>query len=216
MHEEISRKHSMAGQPDLDIVGLGGRKTEIAARKGDHTIVQTEPLENRLGVTGQFLEPFGRVIRVHELDEFDLVELVLADEAPHIAPVRPGLGPKTRCEGAVAKRQDLFVEGLVAVDIGHRDLGGGRQVEIQPFKAEKIVGEFRKLAGADQGRGVDEIWRDHLGVAVALSVEIQHVGDQGPLECRAVPAKDRKPARRDLRGAFEIYDPEVRSEVPVG
>jgi hypothetical protein len=42
------------------------------------------------------------------------------------------------------------IQRLIAIDVGHRDLGGGNQPEIVLFDLEQVVGEFGQLAGAEQ------------------------------------------------------------------
>jgi hypothetical protein len=50
---------------------------------------------------------------------------------------------------------------------------------------------------------------------VLAGVKVEHVGDQCPLERRALTAEDRETARGDLCCALEINHPELRAEVPV-
>ena len=46
-------------------------------------------------------------------------------------------------------------------------------------------------------------------------MNIEHVGDQCPLERRSLSAEDRESARGDLGSTLEINHPEFRAEVPV-
>jgi hypothetical protein len=50
---------------------------------------------------------------------------VLADDAPDVAAVRPGLAPEARRIRAKTDGKRGVVERLVAEDVGDRDLGGG-------------------------------------------------------------------------------------------
>ncbi len=83
-----------------------------------------------------------RFLGPNELNQLDLVELVLTDETPNIAPVRAGLGAEARREGAVANGELCLVEGLVTVEIGQRHLGGGRQVEIEVLDVKRSSANF--------------------------------------------------------------------------
>ena len=62
------------------------------------------------------------------MDQLDLVELVLADQAAHILAVGAGLGAEAGGVGGVAQRQVGLVEDLAAVQVGQRYLGGRHQV----------------------------------------------------------------------------------------
>ena len=65
-------------------------------------------------------------------------------------PYEPGLGAEARRERRVLLRQGGRVEDLAAVQVRHRHLGGGDQVE-RPVAGrclEEIVLELRQLAGA--------------------------------------------------------------------
>ncbi len=153
---------------------------------------------------------------MRELHELHLVELVLPDQAADVAAVRAGLGPEAGRAGAVAERQAVLAQDLVAVQVGDRHLGGRYQEEVAPLDAEEVVGELRQLAGAGERGGVDEVGGDELGVAVAPGVEVEHVGDQGALEHRPAALENREAARGHGHGALEVDDVELRPEVPVG
>src|SRR6202008_2216638 len=81
-------------------------------------------------------------------DHLDLLELVLADEAARIAPRRARFGAETGSERGEAQRQFALGEDLLADDIGEADLGGGDQ-PATVSRPERILGELRKLAGAE-------------------------------------------------------------------
>src|SRR4030065_554674 len=68
----------------------------------------------------------------------DLVELVLADEAADVLPVRPGFAPETGRVGDEAYRQDRTVEDLVAVDVRQRHLRGRDEVPVEAFELEQV------------------------------------------------------------------------------
>ena len=102
---------------------------------------------------GQRFELVVRLLGRRELDQFDLVELVLADQAANVGAVGSRLAAKARRVGGIANRQLPAVENLLAVQVGQRHFGGGNEIEI-PVAAdlEEILLELRQVAGAAQRR----------------------------------------------------------------
>ena len=85
---------------------------------------ELERLEDPLRVPRHGLELVVGGLGRRHLHELDLVELVLAEEAPRVLPVRPGLAAVARREGGVLPRQRLAREDLASVQRGQRHLGG--------------------------------------------------------------------------------------------
>src|SRR5207253_7926624 len=117
--------------------------------------------------------------------------------------------------GAQADGQMLGLQRFIAVDIGHRNFGGGNQPEIVVLALEQIGGEFRKLAGSVKALRVHQKGREHFGVAVATRVDIQKKIDQRALQARAHPPVERETRAGDLGGAVEIQDAQSGTQVPV-
>jgi hypothetical protein len=84
------------------------------------------------------------------VDQLHLVELMLTNQTPNVAPMRAGFGAETRCVGAVANRELRLVESLVTMEVGQRHLGSGHQVEVEVLHVKQIVGEFRQLTGTQE------------------------------------------------------------------
>ncbi len=205
----------LSGQPDLEVVGLGRRETHVAGREADHAIGDLEPLEHAAGAGDHPLELVVARLGRREVHQLDLVELVLADQPAHVLAVRSGLAAEAGREGAVADRQRRLVEDLVAMQVGHRHLGGRDQVVVGALQPEEVRLELRQLAGAEERRRVDDVRRQHLGVAVLAGVEVEHERDERPLE-RGAGAEQRGEARScDLGAALEVEDAELGPEVPV-
>ena len=101
-------------------------------------------------MSGERFETLPRAFRVGEFDELHLVELMLADQPPHILPIRTRLGPEAGGGGAVADREVLLGEGLVTMEVGDRDLGGRYQVQVEVVDMKEIIGELRELSGAEK------------------------------------------------------------------
>ncbi|MDT4871060.1 hypothetical protein FQZ97_1061700 [compost metagenome] len=84
--------------------------------------------------------------------------------------------------GDELQRQLLGVEDLPGDDVGQRHLGGRNQVQVGiAFAAdlEQVFLELRQLAGALQRRGLDQIRRVGLFVAVLAGVQVDHELRQG-------------------------------------
>ena len=124
-----------------------------------------------------------------EFDEFDFLELVLADHAADVFAVAAGLAAEAGSVGAEAGSELGFVQGFVAEEVGNGDLGGGDEpvvgvlilagdVGALVVAMEEVFGEFGELAGAEELFGVDHVGRQDFGVAVLAGVEIEHeIGD---------------------------------------
>jgi hypothetical protein len=93
-------------QPDFEIVGLGG-ETHVAGAQRHAAVRQFQRFENDFGVTGQLFVRFGRLVGMDDLHQLDLVELVLADHAAHVAAAGTGFGTEARRMADELERQRL-------------------------------------------------------------------------------------------------------------
>jgi len=85
-------------------------------------------LQNGFGVTGQGFKGGVGFPGPDELHQFDLFELVLADQAAGVLAVAAGLAAKTGGVAHVFHLQLLGGDDLVACVIGYLHYGGGGQV----------------------------------------------------------------------------------------
>ena len=168
------------------------------------------------------------VLGPRELDQLDLLELVLADDAARVLAGGSGLGAEARRVGRQRDGQPGFVENLVAIEVGDGNLGGGDQPVVVVFElaarsglgvgigaAEQILGKLGQLAGAEERLGVDHEGRQHLGVAVLLGVQVEHEADQRPLQPRSRAHVDGEARPAQLGGAFEVENAERLADLPV-
>src|SRR5438552_8424599 len=139
----------LAGKPDLQVVGLLRRESQICRAKKHHPVVKAQLLQRRLRVAHQLLERGVRSLRFFEADQLHLVELVLADDPFRVLAVGSCLAAETGREGAVLQWKLRRVEDLVAVVVRHRHFRSGNQVVAGCRLGEGLV-ELRKLAGAAQ------------------------------------------------------------------
>ena len=202
------------GGEDIHI-GLYEPDTSIfeASRKTVETMAQA--LQDLLGVAGQLRESVVARLLRGEVDQLDLVELVLADQAADVLAVGAGLAAEAGGVGGVAARQIRLLERLPAVQVGQRHLGGGHQVVVGPLELEQVGLELGELSRSDQRVGVDDERRQHLGVAVRARVEVEHELDERPLEPGAGPEVGGEAGAGHLGAALEVEDAEIGPQVPV-
>ena len=161
-----------------------------------------------------------------EFDEFDLLELVLADHAADILAVAAGFGAEAGGVGAEAGGELGLVEGLVPEEVGDGDFGGGDEPMVAVLvdaglvglvvAVEEVGGEFGEAAGAEEGFGVDHVGRQDFGVAVLAGVEVEHEVGDGALEAGSLAIVDDEAGAGDFGGAFEVEDAEAFADFPMG
>ncbi len=115
----------------------------------------------------------------------------------------------------VADRQLGRLEDLVPVQVGHRDLGRGREVQVVAGDDVHLVFLVRDLPGAPRRRRVDDDRRPDLGEAVLGGVDVEEPRDQRPLEPRARALVHREAGARDLGAADVVDDVERLAQLPV-
>ena len=144
------------------------------------------------GVGGQFLQLVVALFRAGELHQLHLLELVLPDDAAHVAPVGAGLAAEARRVGAEPHR--------AGVPRRASRRGRGWSPAPPPWGSargrclshlEQVLRELGQLPGSEQAGGVHQERRQHLGVAVLARMHVEHEVDQRALEARA-----QRPSRR--------------------
>src|SRR5262245_10763152 len=121
----------LAGQPDLEVVGLGRREAHVPGAEGDDAVGEPEPLEDLLRIGGELLERLVGRGGLDDLHELDLVELVLSDQSPHVLPVRARLAAEAGRIRRVGERERPRLEDLAPVQVRQGDLGRRDQVEVR-------------------------------------------------------------------------------------
>ena len=81
---------------------------------------------------------------MHDLQDFNLVELMLADHAARVLAVAAGLRAKARAVAHKLERQVFQFDNRVAHEIRDRIFGSGNQIQIASLDLEQIVLEFRQ------------------------------------------------------------------------
>src|SRR4051794_10919190 len=106
---------------------------------------QSQQLKDGLGVRRQLFVLGVRLLRSREFDQFDLLELMLANDASDIASIGSGLAPKAGSISAQRDRETLGLEHLVAIKVGNGDLSGRGEPVIGVFQFEKVLSELREV-----------------------------------------------------------------------
>ncbi len=103
----------LAGQPRLEVVCLRRGEPEVARAEADCPVMDPQLLQYLFGIERQFLKLVIGGLGRRELHHFNLVELVLPDEAPRVLAVRARLRPEAGRICNVIYREVLFVEDLI-------------------------------------------------------------------------------------------------------
>src|SRR5688572_6856286 len=145
-----------ARRPHLEIVRLRAGKARVAGGENLHAIRQLEKLEDSFRVCGEQLVLAGRVLRRRQANELHLVELVDAQQATRVLPVRSRLAAKTWRVAHVGLRQLGRVEHLIAVQARDRHFRGRDEKEVIVFDDVHVVLELRQLSRRRRGGAIDE------------------------------------------------------------
>src|SRR5215472_17711064 len=139
-----------------------------------------------------------------ELHQLDLLELVLADDSAHVAPIGPSLAAETRRVGAQRDGELIGVERLVAKQVRNGHLCRGREPKVVILDLEQIFFELGQLTGPEKAGGIDQERWQNLGIAVLTSVHVQHEADQSALQPRPDTPIDRESRAGDLGCTLQV------------
>ena len=85
----------LSRRPDLNVVALGRRKTQIAGAQFDDSIMQAEQLQYAFCVSCKRFQFVIRFFRRRDFDQLHLVELMHAENAAGFAARRAGFASET-------------------------------------------------------------------------------------------------------------------------
>src|SRR5271156_1155675 len=123
-------KKILSRQPHFYIVSLGRGESYIAGAQRDHSIMQSEFLQHRLGIVSQLLQFIIRGLGTREFHQFNLLKLVLPDNSAHVLTIGTRFAAKTRGIRRQRNRQARSVQHLVAIKIRYRNLRRRNQPKI--------------------------------------------------------------------------------------
>ena len=198
---------AVSGGPHFNVVGARGTKAEISTTQFDHAIMQTEKLKNFLGVAGQFFEGFEGFVRMEDLNELHLVELVHADNAAIVPSGASCFATPTRSVTGHLDRKILLGEESVPVKIGDRDLGGGDEKQFVVLSGIDFFRELGELARAESALPFHDVGNSHFFVAMLAGLRVQEELNERALETGAESPIDRKSTSRNPDSVFEGDQP---------
>ena len=185
-------------------MGASGTEAGIAGGQQHPPVRQPQHAEDGLGAAGHAFMFGGAVVGMGDRDQLDFAELVLAQHPAGVAAGRPGLGAVAVGQRGEADRELLFGHDLARNRVGQRHFRG-RDQPAAVGGAEVVLGEFRQLAGAEQGGVVDQGRHDGFRVAVLGGVQVQHELAQRPLHARERATQDGEARAGQLGGGGEIH-----------
>src|SRR5215831_172797 len=141
----------LARQPHLEVVRFGRSKTHVAGAQEHAPERKLQAFQHFLGIRAERLQLVVRLLGRRQLHQFDLVELMLTDQATDVLSVRPRLAAKTRRVRRVTDGQIAAVENFAAMQVCQWYLCGRNQIQI-PFARdlEQVGFELRKVASPDE------------------------------------------------------------------
>ncbi len=131
------------GQPDFEVVGLRGGKTHVAGRKQHGTIVQAEFLKNGFCISYQRFVLFVAFLRMGELEELNLLELMLAEDPAGVFSRGAGFGAEAGRPRGDVDGEFFFGNRFVAIEIVKFYFRSRGKPEIRVLYSKEIGGEFR-------------------------------------------------------------------------
>lgn len=177
--------------------------------------MEAEGLEDGFGVGDEVFKFVVASFGEDVFDEFDLVELVHAEDAAGVPSGGSGFTAETGGVGGELHRELVGFQDFIAVEVGDGDFGGGDEPEVVLGVVE-VLGEFREVASADERIGGDKGGGVDLVVAVFLDLEVGHEVDQGALEFGAGAGVDDETGAADFHAAFEVDEGFFFGDFPVG
>ncbi len=174
-----------------------------------------QPAADVLRVPQQLQQLGHRILGPGELDQLHLVELVPALDAAHVPAGAHLLPPEAGRVRHVADRQPVAIQDLFPVEVGHRRLGGRDPPEVLLRVVVEVVAELGQVACAHQHFRLDHVRRVDLGVAVLRRVQVEHPGDQRPLQPRARAFEHVEARAAELDPPLEVDDVQRSPQVPM-
>src|SRR5258706_13016138 len=150
---------------------------------------------------------------MRDLNQFDLVELVLAYHPARVLAVRAGFATETRRVANKFERQLVARQNLPAHEISYWIFRSRNQVQIAAFELEQVLlelGETRNAIRALLGNHVRHV---DFRIAVLLRVHIEHELRKRPVHARHVLLQHHEARAGELRSGIKIDLAESRSQI---
>ena len=101
------------------------------------------------------------------------------------------------------------------MQVGEGDLGGANEPKVVFHVVVNVLLKLGQLRGANQALTLDYGWGIDLGVTVLLDVQVQHPGDERPLQARPQPAQHVEAGAGELDTALKVHDAQHWPQIPV-
>ena len=207
----VRARHQLAvravpGEPALQVVLLRRRVVQRARHDVHHAVRQVQRLVELATVLDHVLVHVPALLRLADHELLHLVELVHAEDAPRVLPVRARLLPEVRREARVLQRQVLLVQPLAHVVPADRLLRRRDQVLLVALLARHVVQllvEVLQLRHARHHVLVHEVRRLQRREA-ALRVPVQRVHDDRLVQQHRIALQEVSAVARHARAAFRL------------
>ena len=118
---------ALTGCPYLDIVGFLRTETDITGAEFNDLVMKPEFLEGGFGMAGEFFKNIHGCVRVDDLNEFDFVELVHANDPTIVPPGASGFASEARGVAGQLDGEILFSEEGIPIEICDGNLASGNE-----------------------------------------------------------------------------------------
>ena len=139
--------------------------------------MQAESLQDFFRVADHLLQLLIAVLRPHDLDQLDLVELMHANHPARAHARRARFRAEARTVSHVTNRKLRLLQDFLSMDVGDRRFGRRQEIEfaegavVQPLLHRvSLILEFWELPHARHAIAPDDERRRHLRVAVLREV----------------------------------------------
>src|SRR3954468_17624524 len=201
----------LSRSPDFNVVGFGAGESHIARAEEDDAIMKTKLLQNCFSMGDHLFQFIIAVLRLHQLDEFDFVELVHADHAARADASRSRFGAEAWAVGAIVNGKLILFENFLTMNIRDRGFRGGKEVKLAHGGIIKaflnrigLVHKFGELADTDHAMAANNVGRRNFGITVVGGVQLEQVLNQGAFEAGAPIRVKKKAAPGELCAALKI------------
>src|SRR5712691_8073035 len=203
------------GQPDLEVIGFRGGETQVGSAKLNHTVMETQALQDGFRVAYQRLKFVVARLRPREFEQLNLLELMLPRDAARVLARRAGLRAEASRPGADLDGQRVGIDSLVAVEVVQLNFGGGRQPQVGALEMEHVRCKFGQVSRTGERGAIGGERREDLRVAMLLRVRVQKEVGQCAFQARARANIKRKPRASDLHRRRQVQDAGALADLPV-
>src|SRR5258706_1186207 len=203
-----------AGPPRLYVVALHCGEPEVASAALDDAHGQLQLLDHIDRELREAIELLRRILGQREADHLDLIELMPALDAAHVATGAHLLAAEASRVRDVPQRQLLERDRFVAMLRDELRLRRRDQPEVIVVIAIEVLVEMREMRRRDERLLTCHERRVDLGEA-GVDLEVDHPGDERALKRCAGAPQVVEARTRELRAARDVQDAKGFAELPM-